>query len=200
MNNQKGLTLLEVIATLTISMVVLGVAFLLYGSVNQLFHSSSQTYNDKASMNLTMNTIAKRLTDANKAVYISGNNELRFTNGLNYYSLWFATGSSTLTLYSFSDDGDNTNNVSGFTDQTIGFINNPTLYSKPIELSALVTGISYSLLDTKTLISGEVYAAGEHLVIEVFFDFTRVTAGGGKVSDPTSESIVIKLMEDQTAK
>jgi Tfp pilus assembly protein PilV len=199
MRNQKGLTLIEVLATLTISMVVLGVAFLLYSSVNQLFHSSSQTYNDKASMNRTMNTMAKELTDATKFVYFSGQEELRYTNGSSYHSLWFDADAGTLTLYRFGEGRSTVEE--DFSDAGITLATNAAWYSKPIRLSDIVNEINYMLLeDTPGPTGGQVYSAGEHLQVEVVFTYHRVTAGGGKIPGNHIEQTVIKLMEDDTSK
>jgi hypothetical protein len=77
MNNDKGISLLEVLASLTLLTVVLGVAFLMFGSVNRLFHHTAQNYSDKTELRTTINTISDQMADA-VAVRLHSGAELRF--------------------------------------------------------------------------------------------------------------------------
>ncbi len=77
LQNQRGLSLLEVLASLTLLTVVLGVAFLLFGSVNSLFNDSAQDYTDKTDLRTTMNTISDQMADAT-LVRLHNATELRF--------------------------------------------------------------------------------------------------------------------------
>jgi prepilin-type N-terminal cleavage/methylation domain-containing protein len=77
MRNQRGISLLEVLASLTLLSVVLGVAFLLFGSVNSLFSNTAQDYTDKTDVRTAMNTISGQMADAT-SVRLNSATELRF--------------------------------------------------------------------------------------------------------------------------
>lgn len=84
MRNQRGLTLVEVLATITISSVILGIGFMLLSSVNGMFNNSIQKSNDNTSINTVLNTISREMADP-VAIYLATLSELRFKTFDNRY-------------------------------------------------------------------------------------------------------------------
>jgi prepilin-type N-terminal cleavage/methylation domain-containing protein len=80
MKNQRGLTLIEVLATITISSIVLAVGFLLFTSVNGLFNNTVQKTTDDKRINTVIDTISRELADPIAICYIESaiKSELRF--------------------------------------------------------------------------------------------------------------------------
>jgi prepilin-type N-terminal cleavage/methylation domain-containing protein len=87
MNNQRGLTLIELLATITISSIVLGVGFMLFASVNGLFNNTVQKSADNTNINTVIDTISRELADPVALYYLTTANgsELRFQTFDNRY-------------------------------------------------------------------------------------------------------------------
>lgn len=189
MKNERGLTLIELLASLAISTLILGVSFVLLSSVFQLFNNTTQKYNDNKSINLTMNTISDQLAFSSKAVYYAANHELRYKIGKIYKSLVYDSTLKKITLYTFSET--DTVNEPSFKNASINLINNNTLYSEPRILSNMVTVFNTSLTST-LLINGELFT------IDINFLKTFITSNNLKTTSTISKTISIKLLDNFT--
>jgi hypothetical protein len=195
MGNQRGYTLVEALAALTIAMLVFGAAFLLFSSMNRMADNRTHAYMDRSSLNRTMNTIADRLNDSIAAFYLEAVDELRFSDGVRAWSLWFDPSEHTLTLYEFAAGADG----SLLRDSAVSYITNPALYSNGVVLSGIVRDVRYLDEEDIPLSDGVVLAGGDYVKVEAVFRFTGSTRGAANPAE-RPESVLVKLMEDQTNK
>ncbi len=77
MKSEKGLTLIEVLASVTILSILMGAGFMLFTSVNSLYNNSAQKQSGDSKVSFTLNTISKELA-APVETYLASVNELRF--------------------------------------------------------------------------------------------------------------------------
>lgn len=73
---QKGVTLVEVLAAITILAFTVGVGFMLFSSVNSLWSNSVQKQSDDSNVNLALNTITRELSEPVEVLVLP--DELRF--------------------------------------------------------------------------------------------------------------------------
>ncbi|MFD1736020.1 prepilin-type N-terminal cleavage/methylation domain-containing protein [Bacillus salitolerans] len=81
MKSEKGLTLLEILVTITVFFIVVGVCFTMFSTVNLFVNTSEEKFNRHTDQNLTINSITKEIADPVELYYsISPIQELRFKN------------------------------------------------------------------------------------------------------------------------
>lgn len=122
MNNQKGLTLIEVLAALTVASVVLGVASMLLFSMNDNWGRSISNRELNVNIDQTMLSLTQNMTDTVKAYYtINGAiQDLRIKTGsglntYNYRSIQYDSTSRTVTIYNISNPTETDNQITGGT-------------------------------------------------------------------------------------
>lgn len=198
MNNEKGLTLVELLAAITITSMILGAASLLYFSIIRTANTTTQNYSDHSQMSLTVNTLSKQLTDSTKVVYFPNQNELRYKSGNTYKSLYYNSSNNTLTIYDFGNDGGSGSVDAQFKNGSNSLTSTPGLYSNPLKLSSMVSKITYSHSDDSTEIPAIPLTNGQVIKINVTFNYTFIHANGTKSNTPKTKSIRIKLLLDRT--
>jgi hypothetical protein len=114
MKQESGLTLLEVLTTITIFFIVIGIGFAMFSSVQLFIATSEEKYNRHSDQNITVNTITKELVDSEELYYTSSvsETELRFKpfTANTTKSLVYNQQENTLTLYESSSS-----NIEDFT-------------------------------------------------------------------------------------
>lgn len=127
MNNEKGLTLIELLAAVAISGILLSVVFLLVHSEQKQFASRIASHNDRNAVNKTMNLITADLSNSSK-IFVTGN-ELRYKAGPKLKALHYTDGQ--LISYDFSNDANAANDDADFTNTSISVAGNPQKYTAP---------------------------------------------------------------------
>jgi type II secretory pathway pseudopilin PulG len=200
MHNQRGITLIEILASITILMILIGVGFMLFASVSSLWHNSVQTRNDNSSVNFAINVITREAADPVK-IYLASANELRFkTVGVNsvagtYKSLMYDALSHTLTLYELVDPADLVNVTSPL---------DANKYTKGITLSNIVkpdttNGIAAFAVKQS---NGDLmpvpttFMNGELFTISINFEYTRLSVYNVKTTKYKNISTNIKLFKE----
>lgn len=79
MDKEKGITLIEVLAAITIFFIVIGVCYSVFSSVNLFVRTSEENYNRHTDQNFTIHMITKEMADPVE-LYYTQNRELRFKN------------------------------------------------------------------------------------------------------------------------
>lgn len=176
--NQKGISLLEVLASLTLLTVVLGMAFLLFGSVNQLFNHTALDYTDKNDLRTTMNTISDQMIDA-VAVHLYNGSELRFMtidNNLNkqFRAIVYSSTEQSISLYSSTDATENLSSGTYTLSRILAENVEPdTAASIPAFSISKYTGTSPSWID---LTIGDTLTDGAMIRISTNFALTQIGA------------------------
>lgn len=68
MKNEKGLTLIEVLATLAISSLIIGALFMVFSSFQQQWEQTTQKFTDDSQARTTLQMLTHYLTDAVRVV------------------------------------------------------------------------------------------------------------------------------------
>lgn len=207
-HNQKGLTLIEVLAALTITVVVIGAATMLLSSINLEWNSSTNTYNYNSDVDLAMTTISKNLTHCN-AIYTfntsSGRTkEWRLKTGegataagvgiYRYKSLVYTTqvinGASKgiLTLYEISSAQFSSNTTA------IDYTTSANYSNKLV----LADNLSATTAPTLTNNNADVSSLhkGELVTVMLPFQYIRAQVNKIPVVEDKSKTITIKLIVD----
>ncbi len=190
--NERGLTLLELLAAMTIGAVVLGTAMLLMGSLNHLYMTSTQNYQDNTDIKRTLRTISARLADSNAAAAANGGTELRFRSGDSMQAVVFDAASRTLTVFTFNGT------KSQFDSPSLSRTSNPELYANPYVLAEHVRGMRVSA-GGSAWTAGPA-ATGQLLQVEIRFERKRIDARGRQEAYEAPKTITVKLLEDFTDK
>ncbi|TMV52647.1 prepilin-type N-terminal cleavage/methylation domain-containing protein [Paenibacillus mesophilus] len=125
MNNEKGLTLIELLAAVAVSGILLSVVFLLIHSEQKQFTSRIASHNDRNAINRTMNLITADLSNSSK-IFVTGN-ELRYKAGPKLKSLYYTDGQ--LISYDFSNDANAANDDADFANASISVTGSPQKYT-----------------------------------------------------------------------
>ena len=197
--NERGLTLIELLASITIGTMLLGVAAMLLSSVLHLSDSESRTFRDRSAAKYAMTTLATQLADSTQAVYYAGNSELRYKMGNGYKAVVFDSVSRTLAIYDFSSDGDAANDAAQFANGAISIAANRSLYTNPITLHKAVVSVNYKQADGKS-VPPVMLKDGQLITIDIVFQYQKVSIGGARTVVPHAESTSVKLMVDSTLK
>jgi type II secretory pathway pseudopilin PulG len=109
MRNERGITLIELLAAVAISTLIIGASIMVFTSANQLFNDSVQNYSDESAAELAMNTIARELATASEVIWYQDRGELRIKSDSTpgrYISLVHADTTLTSITYNRADDTD----------------------------------------------------------------------------------------------
>jgi prepilin-type N-terminal cleavage/methylation domain-containing protein len=98
MQNDRGLTLIEVLASITIASVILGVGFMMFSSVSGTFNNSIHKTQDNNSISSVINAISSELADPTE-LYLLTENELRFKNSKDEFKALVYENANSLALY-----------------------------------------------------------------------------------------------------
>lgn len=186
MKNERGLTLIEVLATLTISSVLLGVVLMLLSSTSLQSKTSAEKFNADAEIRKTMDTIAKEISDSNLAYAAS--NDFRYvtyvTGSRHVKSLYYDAAAKTLTIYDFNS----TNIQDNVTLATSG------IYTNPIILTSHLTGVQYLPSSGTTSLAGNL-SGGSVFRMVLTFTFQRSKLYGGSGNYPVQRETGFKLLQ-----
>jgi type II secretory pathway component PulJ len=199
LHNEKGFTVAELLAAITIATLILGIASTLFLSIYQLFQSNAQSSADNSAMKLTMNTLATQLVDSNQVVFYSSNKELRYKSGQGYKTVIFDTPANRLTLYDFSNDGNNSNNDTQFRSAAINLSNNSSLYTRAIVLANNVERAEFNQTNG-TLIPAAPLTDGQLITLKITFNYTKISILGARSVVTQVKEIQVKLLKDHTLK
>lgn len=179
LKDEKGITLVELMAALTIFALVIGVAITVFSSINFEWNSSSQKYVNDNKTTFAMDTLTQNLVSASKIIYIN-NNEFRFKSEKNYKAL--VLNNNSLILYTFTD-------TTNFANTSFSYTNNTALYSKPISLADNVA-LATITMPTPVIQDGEVFS------ISITFNNRKVNVWGASSVVPVTKKATIKLLLD----
>jgi prepilin-type N-terminal cleavage/methylation domain-containing protein len=194
LKDQRGLTLIEVLAASVLLGIVIGAAMMLFSSLNLHWNSSFQKYTDDNKTTLTMDTISKNLASASKA-FLVGNNELRFRSEKKYKSLIYTN--NTLVLYSFTS-GNSTTDAANFGNPTINLTNSPSLYTSPVTLADNVTAEMIQVWNGTQFVSlpSIIIKNGELIRLSFTFQNYKVNVYGTRSPVTVTKTAIIKLLLD----
>jgi prepilin-type N-terminal cleavage/methylation domain-containing protein len=196
MRNERGLTLIELLAALAISTLIIGASVMLFTSVNQMFNDKAQNFTDESQAELAINTIAKELSGASAVIYFNSRNELRIKSAIGqnrYYSLIYSSGNKHLTLYDFAGpDAD-------FLDPAISISSNAGKYTRARQLAQnMGDPPKYRWMKSDYtldhLTANTVYRGGELLELTLRFPFERVLGSGKRELSIKDYTTRIKLL------
>jgi Tfp pilus assembly protein FimT len=125
LNNEKGITLVEVLVAISLLTIVMFLGFSLFSSVKQLWSINVYDSDFKSRLNVTRSTINNQLSDPIE-FYLANKNELRFKTFDGKYksllyksdqqSIWIyeSTSSESLTEFVYDDGTEITKYISAF--------------------------------------------------------------------------------------
>lgn len=194
LRNQKGLTLVELMAALAIGVVLLGIAAAVLSSTLHLFSSQTQRFADQSTMKRTMNTLASELSNATQVVYFPDRGELRFHTGLQYKAVVFDADAERLTIYRFSESG---GAAGRFADGGIRPEEDAELYTdgKLLAENVAEAAFAYRLPGgDAAVIPGTPLSNGQVLSFSVSFYVEEITIDGSSVRQARTETRTVKLL------
>ncbi|WP_165452282.1 PilW family protein [Paenibacillus thalictri] len=184
-SNEKGISLVEVMAAVTLTAIIIGVAIMLFNSVNLEWNATVNKFTDDSRIRLTTNALTKYLSDAN-AGYRT-NNELRFTtyaDGAAKKKSLYLNGAN-LYLYDFNS-ANLTDNVS---------IGSPGVYTNGVLLAGGVNSIKFmNNTGTAEIANPNTYSAGSLVKLDISFQTARTTVTG-KSNKDIVKSMTFKLLQ-----
>jgi prepilin-type N-terminal cleavage/methylation domain-containing protein len=207
MNNNKGLTLLEVLATITLITVVLAVGMALLSNVNFEFRKTGDRSQFNRQMNDSLNVISKHLTDCSE-VYLMSANEIRMITGEGtttqylYKTLVADVTAGTLTLYEISKANYDAKGAidytvaSNYTKRTVLATNlreNTPLIIKKKVVNTTTRAVTEAVI---TPVS-EILNSGEIVNIEIPFEFQQTGVSGSRSNFQETRNISIKILKLQ---
>ncbi|HZG56045.1 PulJ/GspJ family protein [Paenibacillus sp.] len=203
LRNERGLTLVELLAAVAISAMILAVATLVLANLSHLFSSNAQRYKDDSAIKLTMNTLAAELSNSTRVAFYPDIGELRFLTGdgegVVYKVAVFDASASRLTIYRFSEaDDDGTNDGAHFEDETKSFALHPALYTSPVRLGDNVTSVAY-FLSNGNPVPAEPVENGERIEIVAAFETERVKVSGATEPNIEERRRTVKLLAEPAA-
>lgn len=174
--NEKGVTLVELIAALVIAAIVIGVLTITFMSVNHQWNRSTQKYHDDAQARRAMNLLADDLTDATQ-VYVK-KNEFRFKTGNgDLKAVKYDAGK--LILYDYA---------AAALEQENG------TYQNGIELAA--NAASPPVFNDQPDFSGMI-RGGALFRLQVYFRYTEYSVNGSTKDNVKPYTITIKLFKEE---
>lgn len=159
---------------------------MLLSSTSLQFKTSGEKYKVDAEIRVTMDTIAKEISDSNQA-YVA-TNDLRyvtFVSGTRQVrSLYFDAAEKTLKMYSF--------NSTTIQDNVI--LTTPGIYTFPRVLSSHVTGVQFLQTSSNVPLSGDL-SGGTAFRMVVTFTFYRSKLFGGQENYTVQRETGFKLLQ-----
>jgi prepilin-type N-terminal cleavage/methylation domain-containing protein len=194
MRNERGLTLIELLATITISSIVLAVGFMLFTSVNGLFNNTVQKSTDNTSINAVIDTISRELADPVELYYINSatGSELRFKTFDNrYMALVYVKSAKSLTLVK-SDSISTTQLINTFTYQTYKILSINMMADAANTASAFVIKNKATNLD---LVANTLFSATslKTINLSITFQKTTLTPSGGKTTSYQKYNVNVSM-------
>ncbi|MCC2685282.1 MAG: hypothetical protein K0R75_2181 [Paenibacillaceae bacterium] len=178
MRNEKGISLLEIMASVVIMTLVVSVGIALFFAVNSMSTRTKEQGTYDSMKNLTTNAILRELSDAVE-IYIPSSGVLRWKKyDGTYEMLSYDSVAKSLDLY----------HITGSTDITNG---TPSLY---LQLSTSVNLFSVQDSTAIPLPAGTHYLTGQSYQIELVFDKT-ITNGTVKTTTTQTVSLPLKLFK-----
>lgn len=196
LRDNRGVTLMELLAGVTVSFFVLAVAFALFMSMHHTVETGTQRYLDQSAAGATLNRLAAELSDATAVVHFAALGELRYTTGSVVRALVFDPGAKTLTLYEFSEGQPPAVKLANMADPTISLAEDPELYAKPRALPAVVTAVAFADEQGNPL-SGTPLGEGALIRISVTFEYYEVKMNGTRVPVTRTAETTVKLFHDE---
>lgn len=192
MHREKGTTLIELLAALALSGIVLAVSFSAFASVQHLWSSYAQKHIDDEKVAFAVNTAAKYLTDTLEICFFADGQsgpELRFKTGMGtqrYNFKAITLHNRELTLYDLSGV-DETNFTSPL----------PTAsYTRPLALADNVTQMEVMYYNAP-LASGTSLNSGETFTLRLTFNVTVIDAFGRRTPQTRTVEKTIKLFKER---
>ncbi|WP_135551037.1 PulJ/GspJ family protein [Paenibacillus cymbidii] len=212
MRNERGMSLVEVMAAVVIGALIIGGATMLLSSVLHLSNSSAQSFTDRAAIKLTESTVSKQLSESTQVVAYTHNSvdrELRYNNfdgAATYKSLYYDGTTRSLTLYDYSNDGTAANDSADFLNSSYTPSTASGRYTNPIALASDVASISFDTAKSTSQpvgptpfpAAGSMPTVSRMLYIKVTFGNKIVTNMGETKDNPQSRIIAVKLLADWT--
>jgi len=106
LRDSRGLTLMELMAALALTGILLAVVIMLYQSLFHVSESGMQRYVDQTEIRNVMERLEEELADAIDAVYQVDSHQLRYYNGLRARALVYDPSSKTLNMHELEDGND----------------------------------------------------------------------------------------------
>jgi hypothetical protein len=98
-NNEKGVTLIEVLTAVTILFIVMGIGFGLYSSIYLFYNQSKDNNINQLEETIIVDSLSRELEDP-VDLYLASENELRYkTFDGKYKSVYFDFSSKSVTIY-----------------------------------------------------------------------------------------------------
>lgn len=200
MRNEKGLTLIELLAALAVSGIIMAVAFALFSGVRLGADTTVKSYEYDAKVRTAMNTVLKNLSDCPE-LYRMSKGELRIitgegaSSGFMYKALVTDPVTGTLTLYTISK--------ANYDNKTPLDYTNAASYSAKRELAnnvKLGLPLAFNLKNESTnqdIALSTTIKSGELLRVKIDFVYSRPRAGGGFESKQVSEQLVVKMLKEK---
>ncbi|HEX3015302.1 MAG TPA: prepilin-type N-terminal cleavage/methylation domain-containing protein [Desulfobacteria bacterium] len=189
MKNENGFTLVELLAVIVISMMVLGVGLMASASMGEMWSNTSQNFTDSAQKEQTIDTLSQKFAYAVEMNYTTSDTaqELRLKTGIgrnpyNYVGVQL-NHSGKLYLFNVSQAGFYATSPSDLTNLA------PVLLADNVQSM----GIQYNNADVA---SGSDYKAGEKLTLSITFLTTHIDVKGQRTTAPQTATMVIKLLKD----
>jgi prepilin-type N-terminal cleavage/methylation domain-containing protein len=192
MRNERGLTLIELLATLTISSVILGVSFMLFTSANGLFSNSVQKSKDTVSKNTAINAISKELSDSVK-LYLYSANELRFqTLDNRSMALKYDKTNKKLTLEQSTVAGQDIASLTFATSPLKTLATNLSVNgANSTQAFAVYRRDNSTALPVGTIIPDDLLIKDRLIYIWLFFEAATIKPNGTRV--PTYEKVILNI-------
>ncbi len=177
LKHEQGFTLIEVLAALTISTIILGACFAAFWSLNQISTNATQQFTDHTQTRRAVDMLSRHIKDTpidNKRVCCNNNfyNELRLNtmqNGYVAFRVEQAGDQVVLNMYSFNGD-----------------LDNPGVYT-------LIQQIADNLTQPTEAVFQEEAAGLDKVVVALPFISTRIGAQGQEIERTELLEVTIGL-------
>lgn len=185
MSNEKGVTLLEVMAAVTILTFMTSAAIMLFSAVHFLWNNSVQKQSDQFQTNFVVYTISKEMA-ATTEIYYAADNELRFktwpSEGIpKYEALIYSAADRSLTLYNLNHTTE---------------LQNVGSYAEKMRLATNIQAFSVkNAVGTPLSTAPPAHLKnGELISVSVTFENARITVNGQKMKTKTTIDTQVKLI------
>jgi prepilin-type N-terminal cleavage/methylation domain-containing protein len=195
LRNQKGLTLVELLATIVILATVMGTATMLLSSVYYQWNSSSQKFSDDHKRTLTIDILTKNMTMFTKIIKVN-NKEIRFKSEDAYKAL-ILNNNNELTIYTFTS-GSITEDAKHFGNPFINITSNPSFFTDPLVITDNLQSLDIQYWDGNSYIAfpSSVLENGEIIKLTLVFTNLKVNIWGIKTPVLKTETNTFKLLLD----
>ncbi|MBW7473836.1 prepilin-type N-terminal cleavage/methylation domain-containing protein [Paenibacillus oenotherae] len=187
MNNDRGLTLIEVLGSIAITVIVLSTAIALFMGITDLSYSRGDGRNAQKDATYALSQISARLQDSNSVYKPNNNNELRFStfaNGLkSYKAIYYSAATQELWLYDFNAGSSTESFCNTTAGADISFLSNSGFYINGFKLAdnvVVAPSYTYTASGVTQPIIGS-YGSNQRINITITSQpSTKTTTSGGK--------------------